>query len=85
MNNITTFIYNLNKLGFTIWLENEKIQYVQYKECSIKNKILNEIKFNRKKIIEHLKINNCYTPKNINEHYIYITTSSENILSFAQS
>jgi hypothetical protein len=82
--NIATFLYKLNKLGFYLWLEGNKLKYKQYKECNEENTILNEIKSNKDDIIEFLKINECYSPVLPYEPYIYKSNNRKSPLSFAQ-
>ena len=43
MKKIPEYIYRLNNLGFSLWIENEKLKYRLYQECANKNDILEEI------------------------------------------
>ena len=49
MKNIAALFYQLNNLGFSIWIENNTLKYRQYKEHPNKNEILNQIKDNKAK------------------------------------
>ena len=47
---VAGFIYQLNKLGFSIWLENGKVKYRQYKEYPNNNEVISQITNNKNKI-----------------------------------
>jgi amino acid adenylation domain-containing protein/non-ribosomal peptide synthase protein (TIGR01720 family) len=82
--NIAEFIYELNNLGFSIWLENGNIKYRQYKECENKNEIISKLLENKKELINFLDINNFYSSNQITPHRIYASDNYRELLSFAQ-
>ncbi|NDA91581.1 MAG: hypothetical protein EBY20_11945, partial [Alphaproteobacteria bacterium] len=82
--NIATFFYQLHDLGFSIWLENDKLKYRQYKEHANKNEVLNKIKQNKANLVKFLSINNCYSPNKIDQNCIYRFNNNWSKLSFAQ-
>ena len=84
MRNIAEFFYQINRLGFSVWLENGKLKYRQYKECANKNEIIDKIKHNKDNIINFLKVNNCNNCELINSQHIYKSDNNKEVLSFAQ-
>lgn len=84
MRDIVDFLYQLNNLGFSLWVENDTLKYRQYKEILNKEDILNKIKANKSQLIHCLNQNGCHKPEEINPHRIYCSDNQEATLSFAQ-
>jgi len=82
--NVAEFIYETNKLGISIWLEDEKIKYRLYQDLKNKQDIIEKLKINKKIIVEFLKNNNIFKDGISNLDRIYISSDNSGVLSFGQ-
>lgn len=69
--NVTELIYQLNQLGFSLWIENNILKYKLYKNINNIEGILKLIKNNKNNIINFLSANKFYEENILNKHYIY--------------
>lgn len=81
---ICSFIYDINKLGFVLWLESGILKYRLYQDCLNRNEIIQQIQTKKNEIIEFLKENGCNLPEKPNQYKIYKTRDNTEALSLQQ-
>jgi len=81
---LCSFIYDINKLGFVLWLEDGILKYRLYQDCLNRNEIIQQIQTKKIEIIEFLKENGCNLPEELNQYRIYKTCDNTEVLSLQQ-
>ena len=82
--NVASFVYEINQLGFTIWLSDDQLRYAQYYPSDKKNEILEVLRNHKDAVIKFLKFNNIIEKGLPTPHHIYKTEDTIAPLSFSQ-